>query len=86
MTEPYATGMLDVGDGHRIYWETSGNPDGKPALVLHGGPGSGSTPGRRQNFDPQRYRIVQFDQRNCGRSTPSAADRRPTSRRTPRTT
>ena len=74
MIEPYATGMLDVGDGHRIYWETSGNPDGKPALVLHGGPGSGSTPGRRQNLDPQRYRIVQFDQRSCGRSTPSATD------------
>ena len=72
--EPYETGMLEVGDGQSIYWEVSGNPDGKAALALHGGPGSGSTPGRRRWFDPQRYRLVQFDQRGCGRSTPHAGD------------
>ncbi len=72
--EPYETGMLDVGDGHRIYWEASGNPQGTPVMVLHGGPGSGSTPGARRTWDPDRYRIVQMDQRNCGQSTPSASD------------
>jgi proline iminopeptidase len=72
--EPYEQGMLDVGDGNTVHWETSGNPDGKPAVVLHGGPGSGSSPGTRRLFDPSAYRIVQFDQRNCGRSTPHAAD------------
>ncbi|GAA5153883.1 prolyl aminopeptidase [Pseudonocardia eucalypti] len=71
--EPYRHGLLDVGDGQRIYWECSGNPDGKPAVVLHGGPGGGSRPGHRQWFDPERYRIVLLDQRGCGRSTPSAA-------------
>ena len=68
--EPYDHGMLDVGDGHRVYWETCGNPAGKPAIVLHGGPGSGCTPGSRRGFDPRRYRIVLFDQRGAGRSTP----------------
>jgi len=72
--EPYDHGMLDVGDGHRLYWETSGNPDGKPAVVLHGGPGSGCTPVDRRFFDPAAYRVVAFDQRNCGRSTPHASD------------
>lgn len=72
--EPYAHGMLDVGDGNQVYWEACGNPQGKPALVLHGGPGSGCTPGMRRFFDPARYRIVLFDQRNCGRSTPHASD------------
>ena len=72
--EPYATGMLDVGDGQSIYWESSGNPDGKPAIALHGGPGSGSSPGRRSWFDPERYRLVQLDQRGCGLSTPHAGD------------
>jgi proline iminopeptidase len=72
--EPFATGMLAVGDGQRIYWEVSGNPHGKPAVALHGGPGSGSTPGRRRWFDPARYRLVQFDQRGCGNSTPHAGD------------
>ena len=71
--EPFDQGMLDVGDGHRIYWEASGNPAGKPAVALHGGPGGGSSPGRRRAFDPAAYRLVQFDQRGCGRSTPSAA-------------
>jgi proline iminopeptidase len=71
--EPYDHGMLDVGDGYRIYWETSGNPQGKPALLLHGGPGSGCTPGARRLFDPEAYRIILFDQRGCGRSTPHAS-------------
>lgn len=66
--------MLDVGGGHRIYWEVCGNPDGKPAVVLHGGPGSGATPFWRQFFDPERYRVVLFDQRGCGRSAPHAGD------------
>lgn len=72
--EPYDHGMLDVGDGHLVYWETCGNPAGKPALVLHGGPGSGCTPGWRQYFDPAAYRIVLFDQRGSGRSAPRASD------------
>jgi proline iminopeptidase len=72
--EPHASGMLDVGDGHRIHWEVSGNPDGKPAVFLHGGPGSGSTPMQRRLFDPEAYRIILFDQRGCGRSTPSVVD------------
>ena len=72
--EPYEHGMLDVGDGDLVHWEQCGNPHGKPALVLHGGPGSGCTPGHRRWFDPDRYRIVLLDQRNCGRSTPHAAD------------
>ena len=71
--EPFDHGLLDVGEGHRIYWEVSGNPAGKPAVALHGGPGGGSSPGRRRAFDPEAYRLVQFDQRGCGRSTPSAA-------------
>jgi proline iminopeptidase len=74
--EPFEQGMLDVGDGQLVHWEASGNPDGKPAVVLHGGPGSGSSPRRRRLFDPDRYLIIQFDQRGCGRSTPSAADPR----------
>ncbi|MEV7281752.1 prolyl aminopeptidase [Streptomyces sp. NPDC093111] len=71
---PYAEGLLDVGDGNHVYWSAAGNPEGKPALVVHGGPGSGSSPGSRRLFDPERYRIVQFDQRGCGRSTPHASD------------
>ena len=69
-------GMLDVGDGNHVYWETCGNPAGKPALVLHGGPGSGAGPFWRRLFDPAAYRIVLLDQRGCGRSTPDAADPR----------
>jgi proline iminopeptidase len=72
--EPYDQGLLDVGDGNLVYWEVCGNPRGKPAVVLHGGPGSGCTPRTRRYFDPDAYRVVLFDQRNCGRSTPSAAD------------
>ncbi|MFE2997743.1 prolyl aminopeptidase [Nocardia sp. NPDC059246] len=72
--EPYEQGMLDVGDGQRLYYEVSGNPDGKPAVFLHGGPGGGTSPYHRQFFDPEAYRIVLFDQRGCGRSTPHIAD------------
>ncbi len=72
--EPYDQGKLDVGDGQRMYWEVSGNPAGKPVVALHGGPGGGSSPRRRSSFDPQVYRLVQFDQRGCGLSTPSVAD------------
>ncbi|MEJ0043624.1 MAG: hypothetical protein WDM81_16015 [Rhizomicrobium sp.] len=62
------------GDGHRLYWEVCGNPSGTPAVVLHGGPGSGCTADVRRFFDPARHRIVLFDQRNAGRSTPHASD------------
>jgi proline iminopeptidase len=72
--EPYRTGMLDVGDGHSLYWEVCGNPDGKPVVMLHGGPGAGCTPGMRRAFDPERFHVVLFDQRNSGRSTPYAGD------------
>lgn len=71
---PYDTGMLDVGDGNAVYWETCGNPSGKAAVVLHGGPGSGCAALFRRFFDPDAYRVVLFDQRNCGRSTPHASD------------
>jgi proline iminopeptidase len=72
--EPYDSGMLLVGDGQRVYWEQSGNPQGKPVVFLHGGPGAGTSPWQRRFFDPERYRIVLFDQRGCGRSTPHASD------------
>jgi proline iminopeptidase len=72
--EPYASGMLDVGDGNRVYWEACGNAAGVPALAIHGGPGSGCVPGMRRLFDPQKYRLVLFDQRGCGRSAPHASD------------
>jgi proline iminopeptidase len=73
-TEPYDHGMLDAGDGHRVYWEVCGNPDGKPAVVIHGGPGSGAGAWWRRYFDPAKYKVVLMDQRNCGRSTPDAAE------------
>jgi proline iminopeptidase len=66
--------MLDVGDGNLVYWETRGNPDGKPATIVHGGPGSGLEGSTGRSFDPERYRIVIFDQRGCGRSRPHASD------------
>jgi proline iminopeptidase len=72
--EPYASGLLDTGDGNLVYWETCGNPDGVPALIVHGGPGAGCTPGNRRTFDPDRFRTILFDQRNCGRSRPHASD------------
>lgn len=75
--EPYETGMLLAGEGNRIYWEQSGNPQGKPVVFLHGGPGGGTSPWHRRFFDPERYRIVLFDQRGCGRSTPHASDAEP---------
>lgn len=71
--EPYDHGMLDVGDGHRVYWELCGNPNGKPVVFLHGGPGGGCTPVQRRLFNPEKYKILLFDQRGCGRSTPYAS-------------
>jgi len=70
--EPYRTGMLKVTDGHELYFEESGNPKGKPVVFLHGGPGGGSDPKQRRFFHPDKYRIVNFDQRGCGKSTPYA--------------
>ncbi len=71
--EPRDTFFVDVGDGHVIYAEESGNPAGKPVVVLHGGPGAGSSPRQRRFFDPDAYRIVLLDQRGSGQSTPHAA-------------
>ena len=71
--QPYQTGMLDVGDGHSLCWELSGNPDGKPVVFLHGGPGGGSSPDHRRQFNPDKYKILVFDQRGCGKSTPYAS-------------
>ena len=68
--EPYGSGMLRLDGVHRMYWEQSGNPHGIPVLFLHGGPGAGAAPAHRRFFDPARYRIVIFDQRGAGRSTP----------------
>lgn len=72
--EPYDQGTLDVGDGQLIHWETCGNPEGKPVVALHGGPGSGCGPWWRRFFDPAAYRLVLFDQRGCGRSRPHASE------------
>ncbi|UTT65499.1 alpha/beta fold hydrolase [Janibacter sp. CX7] len=74
LTEPFETGLLDTPDGHRVHWERVGNPDGKPAVVLHGGPGSGAAAWWRRYFDPQRYCVTLFDQRGCGRSRPLAGE------------
>src|SRR5688500_8841161 len=71
--EPYENGMLDVGDGHTLYWERSGTRGAKPVVFLHGGPGSGSSPAHRRQFDPALYDIFLFDQRGCGRSVPFAS-------------
>ena len=70
--EPFNFGRLQVSALHELYYEQSGNPDGKPVVFLHGGPGAGSGPNGRRFFDPARYRIILFDQRGCGRSTPHA--------------
>ena len=71
--DPYDQRMLDVSEGHRIYVEQCGNPNGIPVIVLHGGPGGGCSPAMRRYFDPAHYRIVLFDQRGCGRSRPHAS-------------
>ncbi|WP_410579541.1 prolyl aminopeptidase [Amycolatopsis sp. lyj-108] len=71
--EPYTSGHLNTGDGNLVYWEECGNPDGKPVVFLHGGPGGGCSPSHRRLFDPAAYRIVLFDQRGCGRSLPHAS-------------
>ncbi|MDO1581658.1 prolyl aminopeptidase [Rhizobium oryzicola] len=71
--EPYETGMLDVGDGHSIYWERVGTKGAKPVVFLHGGPGGGCNPNQRRVFDPALYDVLLFDQRGCGRSTPHAS-------------
>ncbi|CAN1722598.1 putative proline iminopeptidase [Hyphomicrobium sp. 1Nfss2.1] len=71
--EPFRSGMLDVGDGHTIYYEECGNPNGQPAVLVHGGPGGGLNPTMRRFHDPSHYRIILFDQRGCGRSTPNAS-------------
>jgi proline iminopeptidase len=71
--EPFATGYLDTGEGHRVYWERCGNPAGLPAVFLHGGPGAGCSAAHRRLFDPERYCVTLFDQRGCGRSTPHAS-------------
>lgn len=70
--EPYETGMLDVGDGHSVYYERIGRRGGKPAVFLHGGPGGGISPEHRRLFDSRQYDVMLFDQRGCGRSTPHA--------------
>lgn len=70
--EPYETGWLDVGEGHRIHFERCGTPGAKPAVFLHGGPGGGKSPGHRRLFDPAKYDVLLFDQRGCGQSTPYA--------------
>ncbi|WP_104399459.1 prolyl aminopeptidase [Vibrio penaeicida] len=72
--EPFNSGMIEVGDGHRLYWEEVGTPVGIPALYLHGGPGGGCGAGSRRSFDPKAYRAVLFDQRGCGRSRPLASE------------
>ena len=71
--EPYKTGQLNVGDGHSLYWELCGNPSGKPVVFLHGGPGAGISENHRRQFNPEKYNILLFDQRGCGRSTPYAS-------------
>jgi len=72
--EPYDEGMLDVGDGNQVYWQVRGTPGGKPAVIVHGGPGGGFRRGGYRAFDPARYELVMFDQRGCGSSTPHASD------------
>ena len=71
--EPYETGVLEVSDGHRLFYELCGNPSGRPAVFLHGGPGAGCNPTHRRFFDPAVYKLVLFDQRGAGRSTPMAS-------------
>jgi len=68
--KPYSSAFFPVGNGHELYWEQSGNPDGVPVVLLHGGPGGGTSPQQRRFFDPDHYRIILFDQRGAGRSPP----------------
>ncbi len=75
IAEPFDQRLLDVGDGHRVYVEQCGHPDGIPVVVLHGGPGGGCSPTMRRFFDPASYRVILFDQRGCGRSKPAASVR-----------
>ena len=70
--EPYETGMLDVGEGHSLYYERVGTPGAKPAVFLHGGPGGGMAPDHRRQWDPELYDVLLFDQRGCGKSLPFA--------------
>jgi len=70
--EPYDSGMLDVGEGHTLYWERVGTPGAKPAVFLHGGPGGGMSPNHRRQWDPELYDVLLFDQRGCGKSLPFA--------------
>ena len=81
--EPYESGILDGGDGHQVYWECCGNPGGKPALFLHGGPGSGCSAGQRRFFDPHLYRAVLLDQRGSGAADRWRMNPTPTSTATP---
>jgi len=69
--EPFSSGWIESSSRHRIYYEECGNPNGYPVVVIHGGPGSGCSPGQRRFFDPDHYRIILFDQRGCGRSEPA---------------
>jgi proline iminopeptidase len=71
--DPFDQRMLDVGQGHSIYVEQCGNPNGFPVVVLHGGPGGGCSPAMRRYFDPEVFRVILFDQRGCGRSRPHAS-------------
>ena len=73
LIEPFDKRMIDAGEGHSLYVEQSGNPNGQPVVVLHGGPGGGSSPAMRRFFNPEHYRIILFDQRGCGRSRPFAS-------------
>lgn len=75
LVDPFDQRMLDVGDGHHIYMEQCGNPNGAPVVVLHGGPGGGCSPAMRRYFDPEQWRVILFDQRGCGRSRPHASVR-----------
>jgi hypothetical protein len=76
--EPYQSGLLDAGDGNLVYWETCGNPDGVPALIVHGGPGSGCAAGHRRSLDPEKFRIILFDQRTAAAACRTLATPQPT--------
>lgn len=69
-THPYDSGQISVGEGHILYFEQSGNPQGRPLVCLHGGPGNKISASIRRLFNPEKFRIIQYDQRDCGKSTP----------------